>query len=103
MGTLSRGEFANFLDIIFEPDTGAHLKWDRLATLNRRRVYVFAFRVPQSKGYSLAESKRRIQVPFEGFVYADYETKAVVRIEMKCVDIPRDSEYTNAGLTDRQS
>jgi hypothetical protein len=99
MGTSSRGEFGNLLDVIFEPATGADIRWDRLATLNRRRVYVFAFRVPQSKGYALTESKRTIRVPFEGFVYADYETKAVVRIEMKCTDIPRDSEYRDADLT----
>lgn len=99
MGTYSRGEFGNLLDIIFEPATGVGIRWDRLTTLNRRRVYVFAFRVPQSRGYTLTESKRSIQVPFEGFVYADYETKAVVRIDMKCVDIPADSEYIGAGLT----
>ncbi len=100
MGTYSRGEFGNLLDNIFEPATGASLRWDRLATLNRRRVYVFAFRVPQSRGYTLTESKhRRIQVPFEGLVYADYETKAVVRIDMKCVDIPASSEYIGAGPT----
>jgi hypothetical protein len=99
MGTSSRGEFGNLLDIIFEPATSADIRWDRLATLNRRRVYVFAFRVPQASGYGLTESKRTIRVPFQGFVYADYETKAVVRIEMKCTDIPRDSEYTNAALT----
>lgn len=98
-GASSRGEFGNLLDIIFEPATGADIRFDRLSTLNRRRVYVFAFRVPQSSGYMLTESKRRIQVPFQGSVYADYETKAVVRIEMKCTDIPRGSEYTNAGLT----
>ena len=98
LGTLSRGEFGNLLDIIFEPGTGADLRWDRMATLNRRRVYVLAYRVPQARGYALTESKRTIQVPFKGFVYADAETRAVVRIEMKCVDIPRDSEYTGADL-----
>ena len=99
MGTYSRGEFGNLLDNIFEPATGADIRWNRLATLNHRRVYVFAFRVPQSKGYTLTESSRRFQVPYQGLVYADYETKAVVRIEMKCVDIPRDSEYIGADIT----
>jgi hypothetical protein len=70
-----------------------------VATLNGRRVNVFAFQVPQSRGYSLVESKRPIQVPFRGFVYADYQTGAVVRLEMKCTDIPGDSEYTAADLT----
>jgi hypothetical protein len=98
-GTSSRGEFGNLLNVIFEPATGADIRFDRLSTLNRRRVYVFAFRVPQSSGYMLTESKRRIQVPFQGFVYADYQSRAVVRIDMKCVDIPAGSEYIGAGLT----
>jgi hypothetical protein len=98
-GASSRGEFGNLLGIIFDPEAGADIRFDRLSTLNRRRVYVLAFRVPQSSGYMLTESKRRIQVPFQGSLYADYETKAVVRIEMKCTNIPRDSEYLNAALT----
>jgi len=67
--------------------------------LSGRGVYVFAFRVPQSRGYDLVESKRTIAVPFKGLVYADSETRAVLRIEMKCIDIPGDSEYTGADLT----
>jgi hypothetical protein len=98
-GTPLRGEFGYLLDIIFKPETGANIKFERLAKLDGRRVYVFAFRVPQSSGYVLRESKRTIQVPFQGSVYADYETRAVVRIDMKCTDIPRDSEYMNAALT----
>jgi hypothetical protein len=98
-GASSRGEFGNLLGIIFDPATGADIRFERLSTLDRRRVYVLAFRVPQSSGYMLTESKRRIQVPFQGSVYADFETKAVVRIEMKCTNIPRGSEYLNAGLT----
>lgn len=93
------GEFGRFLGIVFDPETGADVRWDRMATLNGRRVNVFAFRVPQSSGYLLTESKRTIQVPFQGFAYADYETKAVVRIDMKCTDIPRNSEYLNASVT----
>jgi hypothetical protein len=98
-GTPLGGEFGYLLDIIFKPDTGASIKFERLAKLDGHRVYVFAFRVPQSSGYLLRESKRTIQVPFQGFVYADYETRVVVRIDMKCTDIPRNSEYMNAALT----
>jgi hypothetical protein len=36
MGTYSRGEFGNLLDIIFEPATGAEIRWKRPAALNRR-------------------------------------------------------------------
>jgi hypothetical protein len=96
---MSQGEFGNLLDIIFEPSTGASLRWGRMATLDRRRVYVIDFRVPQSSGYVLTEPKRRIQVPFEGLVYADAQTHAVLRIQMKCVMIPFDSRYQALDLT----
>jgi hypothetical protein len=96
---MSQGEFGNLLDVIFEPATGADLRWDRIATLDRRRVYVIAFRVPQPSGYVLTEPKRAIQVPFEGFVYADARTRAVLRIRMKCVMIPSDSPYQDLDLT----
>jgi len=97
----SRGEFGNLLDLIFDPETRADLKFERVATLNGRRVFVFAYRVPQSRGYGLVETRRTVQTAFKGFVYADYETKAVVRIEMKCIDIPGNSAYeagAEAGL-----
>jgi hypothetical protein len=96
---MSQGEFGNLLDIIFEPSTGADLRWGRVATLDRRRVFAIDFRVPQSSGYVLTEPKRRIQVPFEGLVYADAQTHAVLRIQMKCVMIPFDSRYQALDLT----
>jgi hypothetical protein len=96
---MSQGEFGNLLDIIFEPATGADLRWDRTAALDRRKVDVVAFRVPQSSGYVLTEPKRKIQVPFEGFVYADAQTHAVRRIQLKCVMIPHDSAYQALDLT----
>jgi len=100
-GTPSRGEFGAILDVIFDPQTSANLKWERPTKLELRSVYVFSYRVPQSKGYTLTDSKEKIQVPFQGLVYADAETLTVVRIEMKITpqDIPKNSQYVNAALT----
>jgi hypothetical protein len=77
------------------------LKWERPAKLDLRPVYVFSYRVPQSKGYTLTDSKQKIQVPFQGLVYADAETLTVVHIELKITpqDIPKNSQYINAALT----
>lgn len=99
IGTVSRGEFGNLLDTIFDPKTSADIRWDRAATEAGRRVNVFGYRVPQSHGYTLIESKGRITVPFEGFVFADSQTGAVVRIEMKCTGIPAKSEYRALNLS----
>jgi hypothetical protein len=100
-GTPSRGEFGAILEVIFDPQTSANLKWERPTALDRRPVYVFSNRVPQTKGYTLTESKQKIQVPYQGLVYADAETLTVVRIEMKITpqDIPKNSQYVNAALT----
>lgn len=100
-GTPSRGEFGAILEVIFDPQSPAELKWERPRTLDRRPVYVLSYRVPQSKGYTLTESKQQIQVPYQGLVYADAETLALVRIEMKITprDIPKNSEYAHVELT----
>lgn len=90
---ISQGEFGNLLDTIFEPKSSAEIHWDREAKLDGREVNVFAYRVPQSSGYALMESKGETRVPFEGLVYADRRTGAVVRIEAKCIKIPAKSEY----------
>jgi hypothetical protein len=101
LGTPSRGEFGAILEVIFDPRTSANIKWERPTKLDVRPVYVFSYRVPQSKGYTLSDSKQKVQVPFQGLVYADAETLTVVRIEMKITpqDIPKNSQYINAALT----
>jgi len=100
-GTPSRGEFGTLQEVIFDPRTSANVKWERPTTLDHRPVYVFSYRVPQTPGYTLTESKRKIQVAYQGLVYADAETLTVVRIEMKVTpqDIPKGSEYVNVALT----
>ncbi len=98
-GGVSKGEFGSLLAVIFDPATATAFHFDRLATLNGRRMYVFAISVPQFRGYLLADSKHTVQAPYKGFVYADYQTKAVMRIEIKCIDIPANSEFRSLELT----
>jgi hypothetical protein len=98
-GGISKGEFGSLLGIVFDRATGTDFHFDRMATLNGRRVYVFNFRVPESRGYRLGETARTIVVAYKGSAYADYQTKAVMRIEMKCMDIPANSEIKSLDLT----
>jgi hypothetical protein len=97
-GLVSSGEFGSLLKNTFDPNAGAEFRWERSATRDGRTVYVFAFHVPEARGYGLAESRRTIRVPYKGLVYADAQTGAVVRIEMEC-EIPGDSEYKKLDLT----
>jgi hypothetical protein len=95
----TEGEFGGLLAVIFKPETGTDLRWDRAATLNKRMVDVIAFRVPQAKGYVLNGVHGSVRVPFEGFIYADAQTHAVMRVQMKCVMVPEKFEMQNFDLT----
>lgn len=97
-GLTSRGEFGNLLAAIFDPSANTEFRWDRRVTRDGRRNDVFAFRVPQDKGYGLSGTKATIVVPYRGLVFADSETHAVVRIQMNCFDIPPASEYRELDL-----
>ncbi len=100
-GAVSSGEFGTMLAHIFDPETGTEFDWDHWATLRGRRMYVFAFRVPKSAGYSMyhGESKREYTSAYNGLVYADRETKAILRIKMDCVGIPADYPIKAVGIT----
>lgn len=84
-GATSSGEFGTMLHDIFKPETRADFKWERWATLRGRRSHVFAFRVAQARSdYTIydGQSGRRITAGYHGLVYADAETRMVMRIKM---------------------
>lgn len=100
-GAVSSGEFGTMLKHIFDPETGAEFGWDHWATLRGRRMYVFSFSVPKSAGYSMyhGETKREYISAYKGLIYADRETRAVMRINMECVGIPSDYPIKEVGIT----
>jgi hypothetical protein len=89
----SEGEFGNLIGIIFDSAKGSELHWERTSSVNRVVTDVIAFRVPGSNGYILTERKRLTRVPFDGFVYADAQTHAILRIQLKGMMFPADSRY----------
>lgn len=100
-GAVSNGEFGTMLAHIFDPETGTEFDWDHWATLRGKRMYVFAFHVPKSAGYSMmyGEGRREYTSAYKGLIYADRESKAVMRIKMECIDIPKDYPIKTVGIT----
>jgi hypothetical protein len=99
-GMYSRGEFALLLSAIFRPETKTEFRFDRTAKLSGAPMVVFAFSVPQlPNGYGIMEGKRTLVVPYKGFVFANAETHAVMRIQMTCTNIPQVSQYRGVELT----
>lgn len=83
-GTTSSGEFGSMLLEIFEPDTRTEFQWDHWATLRGRRTHVFSFRVLQRYSkYLIADrdSGREMIAGYRGLIYADPQTKMVMRIK----------------------
>lgn len=95
----SLGTATGFLAALADTNIDTDLRWVRLVTLNGRPAAIFSFYVPEADGYVLADVKRTMRVPYTGRLYADPETGAIMRVEIRCVDIPRDSEYEGADVT----
>jgi hypothetical protein len=92
-GAMSSGEFGTIYTEIFAPETATDFDWDHWATLRGKRMYVFAFKVPQSRSkYTIyaEEAHRTITAGYHGLIYADRDTKQVMRYKMECDDIPTD-------------
>jgi hypothetical protein len=84
-GATSSGEFGTRLFEIFRPESKTAFVWERWATLRGRRMHVIGFRVEQRNsefGVYDEESGRHIIAGYHGDVYADAETKSVMRIQL---------------------
>jgi len=92
-GVTSSGEFGSMLSNIFEENSGAEFAWDHWATLrDHHRMYVFSYTMPKEHGYSMAdrEAHKEYTSAYHGLVYADHDTKAILRVTLDTEGIPAD-------------
>jgi hypothetical protein len=98
-GAKSSGEFGSILREIFEPDTQTEFQWEKWTRLGPRVMYVFNYRIRQPRyGIRDEESNQEIHVGYHGLVYADRDTKNVMRITLICDDIPADFPIHDVSL-----
>ncbi|HTX40036.1 MAG TPA: hypothetical protein VME43_33685 [Bryobacteraceae bacterium] len=98
-GAKSSGEFGSILREIFQPDTQTEFQWERWTRLGPRVMYVFAYRIRQQRyGIRDDESKQEIHVGYHGLVYADRDSKNVMRLTLICDDIPPDFPIHDVSL-----
>ena len=90
-GSTLSGDFGSIYTEIFAPETATEFTWDHWATLRGKRMYVFAFHVPQSRSnFTIYDggSERTVTPGYHGLIYADRDTKAIMRYKFDCEDIP---------------
>jgi hypothetical protein len=100
-GTIPVREFGAALDRIFAAETGASFHWVRSGKVRDRPVMLFSFDVQRAHGVHVYDNAVRqdIVAGYKGLVYADAESKAVLRIETHSSDFPSESEFRAIDLT----
>ena len=100
-GSTSTGEFGSMLKEVFDPETEADFRWERWATLRTRRMHVFAYRVLKSRSKWHVSYERRLDIVpgYNGYVYVDRDSLAVMRITLEAQDIPASFPIQQAGST----
>lgn len=90
-GATSSGEFGSILHAIFAPETQTEFQWERWTGLRKRWAYVLSFETGQPM-YTIQHgpSQKSVTVRVRGSIYADRDTKMVVRIKMEATAIPAD-------------
>jgi hypothetical protein len=88
-GNVSTGEFGTLLERVFDPASAAEFGYQRRAKIRGAAVDVFSYRVSKAHGYTLYSGPvRKYVADWEGLIYADRATSAVLRVRMECTDIP---------------
>jgi hypothetical protein len=94
-GAWSQGEFGSMMLEVFDPDSHAQFRWDHWTHLRKRATQVYSYRIRQSAShykleYGTGGIPNTVIVGLEGTVYLDGETKDIVRLTNRAVDIPLD-------------
>jgi hypothetical protein len=89
---------------IFAPDTGASFRWALSSKLRGRPVLVFSFEVPEAHGARILDSveRRELVEGYQGLIYADAESKAVLRVETHIYGIDLTLDYKAAKIDERE-
>ncbi len=82
-------QFSDVLRYVFDPKAKATMAWGNWDSVRGHRVHVIAFVVTKDNSlYEVGKSKP-IQSGLGGWVYADSDTDAVLRVAMAATDIPK--------------
>lgn len=100
-GATSTQEFAGLLRQIFDPKSATAFRAQSSGKIQGRAMTVLGFRVPRQTGYRIQDHGLQgyLTAAFEGTVWADAETNAVMKIAMKLVKIPEQSSLEDTEIT----
>ena len=94
-GATSTGDFGTTMERIFNPKSNTRLQWERWATLHKRRMHVFSYRVPlEYSDFSIHSAQDEkdpgvtVIAGYHGSIFVDKELDTIMRITKEADDIP---------------
>jgi hypothetical protein len=105
-GATSTGDFGSTMERIFDPKSNTRLQWERWATLHKRRMHVFSYRVAlEFSDFSIhsAEDEKdpgvTVMAGYHGEIFVDREMSAIMRITKEADNLPASFPVQQAGET----
>jgi hypothetical protein len=87
-GLSSVKDFTDMLRFVFDPKAKAEIAWAQWDSVRGHRVHKLLFLV-QKDNSDFKVGKGHLQSGLAGFIYADSDTNAVLRLEMAATTIPK--------------
>jgi hypothetical protein len=82
-------EFSDVLHYIFDPKAKASMAWSNWDSVRGHRVHVIPFVVTKDNSLYTVGKSKPIVSGLGGWVYADSDTNAVLRVTMAATDLPK--------------
>jgi hypothetical protein len=82
-------QFSDVLRYIFDPKAKVAIGWSNWDSVRGHRVHVLAFVVTKDNSVYTVGKSKPISSGLGGWVYADSDTNAVLRVAMAATDIPK--------------
>jgi hypothetical protein len=82
-------EFSDVLRYIFDPKAKVSMAWSQWDSVRGHRVHVIPFVVTKDNTLYMLGKSKPISSGLGGWVYADSDTNAVLRVAMAATDIPK--------------
>jgi hypothetical protein len=94
-GSKTLGDFGSLLRAVFRPKSETKFEWLREDEWNGRKVGVLAFHIDQEHsgfqtGTQVHSRKLSVNWAAQGTIFADVETRQVLRLTVDSVDLPED-------------
>lgn len=82
-------QFSDVLRYIFDPKAKVTMAWSQWDSVRGHRVHVLAFVVTKDNSLYTVGKSKPITSGLGGWVYADSDTNAVLRVAMAATDLPK--------------